>query len=215
MMDRMQVKMEAENIENVKKDLKHVKEMIMDTKGTMQCLKGALEDVQMRNKLGKRNTIMAKIEKVESNIDGNRVEIHVRLVKEEYDEVKKRKMDEKLRKVVELVDQVKEYIEEFLKPMEELADKMEAVLELVHGPASLVDLAAGRVLEEGMELEELPTTLKAKVMGLHSEKQDKAVKELTTINAITEEGDLMVDEAYSFYKTKVLETKDQIVNILQ
>ena len=92
----------------------------------------------------------------------------VEVMKEVYEKVKKKKIDEKCKTVVELVDQVSGDIEEFLKPVLEKVEEIEGVLRKVHEPPSLVDLAAGPVVEEGVEVEGLPSTFKTKVIGVPS-----------------------------------------------
>ena len=67
------------------------------------------------------------------------------------------------------------------RALEELVEEIDTLLREVHEPPSLVDLAAGRVAEEGLGLGEIPTTLKEKVERLQGERLERAVKALINI----------------------------------
>ena len=58
----------------------------------------------------------------------------------------------------------------------ELVEVIDTLLREVHEPPSLVDLAAGRGVEEGLGGGEIPTTLRVKVEGLQEEKVEQARK---------------------------------------
>ena len=58
----------------------------------------------------------------------------------------------------------------------EMVEVMETLLREVHEPPSLVDLAVGRVVEEGLGVEELPATLRVKVEQWPSKRREKSEK---------------------------------------
>ena len=68
------------------------------------------------------------------------------------------------------------------KALVELVEVIDTLLREVHEPPSLVDLAAGRVVEEMLGVGELPTTLKKKVEGLQEERMTRARKALDNYN---------------------------------
>ena len=64
------------------------------------------------------------------------------------------------------LDLMTENMEGKSRALVELVEVIDTLLREVHEPPSLVDLAAGRVVEEMLGVGELPTTLEVKVEGL-------------------------------------------------
>ena len=73
---------------------------------------------------------------------------------------------------------MKENMEGMLAELVVVEEEVESLLREVHKPPSLVDLAAGRVVEEGLGVGEIPTTLRVKVEGLMEERRERARKAL-------------------------------------
>ena len=71
---------------------------------------------------------------------------------------------------------MKENMEGMLAELVVVEEEVESLLREVHKPPSLVDLAGGRVVEEGLGVGEIPTTLRVKVEGLQEEKVEQARK---------------------------------------
>ena len=79
---------------------------------------------------------------------------------------------------------LKENMEGMLRALVELEEEVESLLREVHKPPSLVDLAGGRVVEEGLGVGEIPTTLRVRVEGLMEERRVRALKALNNSTAI-------------------------------
>ena len=70
---------------------------------------------------------------------------------------------------------MKENMEGMLAELVVVEEEVESLLREVHKPPSLVDLAAGRVVEEGLGVGEIPTTLRVRVEGLMEERRERAM----------------------------------------
>ena len=79
---------------------------------------------------------------------------------------------------------LKENMEGMLRALVELEEEVESLLREVHKPPSLVNLAGGRVVEEGLGVGEIPTTLRVRVEGLMEERRERALKALNNSAAI-------------------------------
>ena len=82
---------------------------------------------------------------------------------------------------------MKENMEGMLRALVEVEEEVESLLREVHKPPSLVDLAGGRVVEEGLGWSvegEIPTTLRVRVEGLMEERRVRALKALNNSTAI-------------------------------
>ena len=73
---------------------------------------------------------------------------------------------------------MKENMEGMLAELVVVEEEVESLLREVHKPPSLVDLAGGRVVEEGLGVGEIPTTLRVRVEGLMEERRERARKAL-------------------------------------
>ena len=207
---KVMVKEEIIKVEKVIKDMEYVKEVILGKKRNAENLKRCIEAVRMKNKMGNRITRVAIV-----NPSGVR---RLVLVEEECEKVKKKKFEEKYRKVVELVDQLMGEIEKILEPLVEQVEEMEGEVRKVHKPPSLVELAARRVVEEGLEVEGLPTTLQARVVGLPAELMYKTASEVAELICARVQGIKMGTRMTEFFGTLTspgIKTVGQIAKILE
>ena len=81
------------------------------------------------------------------------------------------------------LDMIKENMEGKSRALVELEEEVESLLREVHKPPSLVNLAGGRVVEEGLGVGEIPTTLRVRVEGLMEERRERARKTLDNFTA--------------------------------
>ena len=111
----------------------------------------------------------------------------VEITKEQMDNIKMKnevmKTEVESMDVVRKLDSMTETIEDKSRRLVELVEVIETLLRMVHAPPSLVDLAVGRVVEEGLGVGEIPTTLRVKVAGLQKERMERVNKILDKIES--------------------------------
>ena len=164
--------------------VKVVAATLLVLKGTAQSMKKMLEEMKVaieESKVVIKPKIKAVLENLENEVEKRIVEL-----------VMKNKMKQ--------LDILMESSEENSVALVELVKVIDTLLREVHEPPSLVNLVAGRVVEEGLGVGELPTTLKEKVAGLPNDRQVKALKALFTMGTVIEQARQMFKIVVEFHK---------------
>ena len=146
---------------------------------------------------GKLDLVMVAIEKCKTHI---KPKLEAVLVKLE-SEVEKRIGEKGMKNEVEKFDIVMGSVGGYSSGLVELVEVMDTLLQEVHEPPSHVDLAVGRVVEEGMEVKRLPATLKVNVARLPNERNVKALKVLVTMQIVAEQAKQVFDIVVEFHDT--------------
>ena len=128
------------------------------------------------------------------------IEAVIENLENEASEVEKRFVEKVMKNKVKQLDIFMGSTEGNSMALVEMVELMETLLREVHEPPSLVDLAVGRVVEEGLGVEELPTTIRVKVERLPNDRQVKAVKALVTMKTVADQANQMFDIVLEFHK---------------
>ena len=128
------------------------------------------------------------------------IEAVIENLENEASEVEKRFVEKVMKNKVKQLDIFMGSTEGNSMALVEMVEVMETLLRMVHEPPSLVDLAVGRVVEEGLGVGELPTTLKEKVAGLPNDRQVKALRALVTMGTVIEQARQMFKIVVEFHK---------------